>query len=241
MNTPDLNCDLGEHESPDTTAELMKWIDSANIACGVHAGDAASIQHCIDLALRHGVRIGAHPGMAEEGGRGPRVPSVQEFINLLNAQVLPFRQQVIAQGGTLHHVKLHGSLYHATDQKPDLAQAYLDWTANHIPEVLLYLRSEGETSVLAEHRGQAHWQECYLDRTYEADGSLRSRQFPDALITDAAALQQRLADWRDHQAIMAISGEMLHLPCDTFCIHSDSSHALALVKRAKRFFSLPMG
>ena len=238
MNRPDLNCDLGEHESSTTTEELMRWIDSANIACGGHAGDHDSMKRCIDLAQQHNVRIGAHPGLAENGGRGKRFPTAQELIQLLDDQVLPFQELVTAQGATLHHIKLHGTLYHATDQDSELASVYLHWCEKNSPHSLLYLRSNGPTAYQAEILNTPFWHECFLDRAYESDGSLRARHHPDALLPDLCALQQRLELWRDQQALLAHDGALIFLPCQTFCLHSDSALALPFASLAKKFFTV---
>ncbi len=237
MNFPDLNCDLGEHESPTATAELMQWIDSANIACGGHAGDLNSMKLCLDLAIKNEVRIGAHPGLPEAGGRGHRFPSSKELLQLLEDQVLPFHQLVVAQGATLHHIKLHGTLYHATDQDTDLAAAYLDWCREFVPESLVFARSGGLTAKMAQEKKTPFWNECFLDRAYEMDGTLRDRQHPDAILTHPKALHDRLQLWINQQGIKAHSGELLPLACQTFCLHSDTPHAREFAIIAKNFFS----
>jgi UPF0271 protein len=238
MITPDLNCDLGENESLETTAELMRWIDSSNIACGGHAGDHESMQRCINLALKHQVRIGAHPGLTEEGGRGTRIPSPSELLELLEDQVLPFQALVRSHGATLHHIKLHGILYHATDHDAELATNYLDWCAKHVPHAILYLRSGGRTAQLAEKRGMLFWNECFLDRAYESDGSLRSRHHLDAVLPNLNSLQRRLNLWTNQQVLEAHNGEFLPLACQTFCLHSDSPQAPEFAMFAKKFFTL---
>jgi UPF0271 protein len=237
MKPPDLNCDLGEHESRETRADLMEWIDSANIACGGHAGNLDSMKHSIDLALEHDVRIGAHPGLCEDGGRGSAIPSPSEFVDLLEKQVLPFEQMTRDNGGRLHHIKLHGTLYHATDQLPELAEIFLDWCSRHLLGVCIYARSDGATTRLAHKKQLACWHECFLDRAYEADGSLRARTFPDALIVDPAALQLRLQRWHASSNLESHDGVMLPLPCQTFCLHSDGPHALDFAQITKRFLS----
>lgn len=236
MKHPDLNCDLGEHEAITTTAALMECISSANIACGGHAGTRESMRQCIELAMRSGVHIGAHPGLAAEGGRGDRSPTAAELRQLLEDQVLPFREMVESHGGTLHHIKLHGTLYHATDQDPALAAAYLDWCAAHLSGTVIYCRSGAPTARRAKQKELPHFHECFLDRAYEADGSLRARQHSDAVFQQLPDLQERLQLWRDHGVLRAHSGELLPLACDTFCLHSDSPQAQDFARFAKEFF-----
>jgi UPF0271 protein len=237
MNHPDLNCDLGEHEAITTTAALMECIGSANIACGGHAGTTESMHRCIDLALRCGVKIGAHPGLMTDGGRGQRFPSASELRHLLEEQVLPFQEMVRSHGATLHHIKLHGTLYHATDQVPELAEVYLQWCTEHMGESYIYCRSGAATSQLAASKALPCRNECFLDRAYEADGSLRARHHADAVFHELADLQHRLELWRDQQVLQAHSGEHLSLACDTFCLHSDSPQALTFARFAKQFFA----
>jgi len=237
MKIPDLNCDLGEHESPTTTAELMRWIDSANIACGGHAGDLDSMKLCLDLAIENHVRIGVHPGLAEAGGRGQRFPSSEELVQLLEEQVLPFQELVIAQGATLHHIKLHGTLYHATDQDAELSAAYLHWCTKFLPESLLYVRSGGLTAKMAQERKSLFWNECFLDRAYESDGSLLTRKNSDAILSDPNAIHERLQLWSNQQVLQAHSGKFLPLACETFCLHSDTPLAQKFATLAKNFFA----
>ena len=236
MNDPDLNCDLGEHETITTTAALMECIGSANIACGGHAGTNESMRRCIELALRYQVKIGAHPGLSIDGGRGHRFPTPAELTSLLDEQVLPFREMVDSHGGVLHHIKLHGTLYHATDQSAELAEAYLEWCAEHLTSSFLYCRSGAATSQCAASKGRPLRNECFLDRTYEADGSLRERQHDDAVFHELSQLKHRLELWRDQQVLEARTGEHLPLACDTFCLHSDSTQALAFARFTKDFF-----
>lgn len=237
MNHPDLNCDLGEHEDLATTEALMACIGSANIACGGHAGTVNSMHRCIEIAQRCGVKIGAHPGLADAGGRGNRFPSVAEFTHLLEEQVLPFLKMVQSHQATLHHIKLHGTLYHATDQIPELAAAYLDWCAAHIPQACVYVRSGAATARLAATTGHHYHNECFLDRAYEADGTLRARHHADAVFHRLSELQDRLELWREQRVLLAHSGERLPLACDTFCLHSDSPQAVVFARFAQEFLS----
>jgi 5-oxoprolinase (ATP-hydrolysing) subunit A len=235
MKIPDLNCDLGEHESSAIRAALMECIDSANIACGGHAGNRATMEHAIALALDCGVRIGAHPGLAADGGRGGNFPTCDELKQLLDQQVLPFAALVESAKGRLHHIKLHGTLYHATDQVPDLARVYLEWCQRHFPAVRIYARSGGATARMAGNSGISCWRECFLDRAYEADASLRPRHHDNAAFQDRSQLEQRLTHWLSHGEILSHDGIAVSLGCETFCLHSDGPHALEFARYAHNF------
>jgi UPF0271 protein len=236
MNAPKLNADLGEGEAPGHTIGLIQCIDAANIACGVHAGDGKSIVFCIEQALLHQVKIGAHPGLPGSKGRGTCSLSSSELRRLLDDQVLPFVRRVDAAGATMHHIKLHGALYHATDRDPTLAQCYLDWCREHIPTARIIARSGGVTADLATQQHIHCWHECFLDRSYESDGTLRDRSHVDALIHDIHALQDRLREWSHHGILRACDGTILSLPCDTFCLHSDSPASLMFALAARQHF-----
>lgn len=233
MKIPDLNCDLGEHESVATRAALMRVIDSANIACGGHAGNRATMDHAIGLALESGVRIGAHPGLSADGGRGGNVPTCDELKRLLDDQVPPFAALVESAKGRLHHIKLHGTLYHATDQVSALARVYLDWCLHNFPGIRIYARSGGLTARMAEHAGIPCWRECFLDRAYEADGSLRPRQHANAVFQNQSELEQRLNHWMKHGEVLSHDGAVIPLDCETFCIHSDSPRAVEFAECAR--------
>lgn len=233
MNAPTLNCDLGEGESTSHTIALMRCIDAANIACGGHAGDESTMMFCIEQAMLHQVKIGAHPGVPSQGGRGLCSIDGPTLRELLNTQVLPFCQRVIAAGATLHHIKLHGALYHATDRNADLAQTYLDWCREHVPDAIIVARSHATTARLALEQNLACWQEGFLDRSYESDGSLRDRSHADAVFHDLRDLENRLDLWATEGVLQARGGEKLALPCDTFCLHSDTPQSLVFASAVR--------
>src|SRR5688500_18309234 len=114
----DLNCDLGEGEPRARTEALMRVITSANVACGGHAGDLASMERCVALAKKFKVRLGAHPGTADRAGfgRGELKITPAELELLLLQQVGTLERIARAHGVKLHHIKLHGALYHATER-----------------------------------------------------------------------------------------------------------------------------
>jgi len=121
----DLNCDLGEGEALSKTRALMRLVTSVNVACGGHAGNARTMDTCVRLAKTQKIRLGAHPGLKTEFGRGLAEIALQELELLLLQQVGALEKIAGTAGMKLHHVKLHGSLYHATDTDPHLARAYL--------------------------------------------------------------------------------------------------------------------
>ena len=123
----DLNSDLGEGEPIARTRALMRWITSANVACGGHAGDAKSMQRCVRLAKQCGVRLGAHPGPWSRGdfGRSAIQITPEEFELLLLQQVGALERVARANGARLHHIKLHGALYHASEAQTEIGECYV--------------------------------------------------------------------------------------------------------------------
>jgi len=230
----DLNCDLGEGEPPARTRALLRWVTSANIACGGHAGDAATMQCAVREALARGVRLGAHPGWPDRGGFGRAEAALRpgELATLLLHQVSALATVAQAAGGVLHHVKLHGALYHAVEQRPALAREYLDAVARWWPRLVVVARAGGRVVRAARRRGLAAWEEAFLDRGYRADGALVPRGEPGALLTDQGAVLERLRGLLAGRGLRTTDGRMLRLRPQTLCVHADSPGAVALARAA---------
>jgi UPF0271 protein len=239
MNDPapglDLNCDLAEGEPCERTAALMAFVTSANIACGGHAGGVASMRHAIRLALRLGVNLGAHPGLPGNFGREPVAGlSPADFLTLLQSQVHPFQDLVQAEGGRLHHIKLHGALYHATEQSPVLREAYLAFITRSCPTAIVFAQAAGPTVAAARTAGLTAWDEGFADRGYLPDGSLVPRGQPDALVSDPEAVARRVTSFALGQPITSVDGSPLSLPVHTLCLHGDSPESLSLLQAARQ-------
>ena len=209
----DLNCDLGEGAGHD--AELMAVITSANIACGAHAGDEATMEATVALARQHGVAIGAHPGFAdrENFGRREWALAATEVRALVERQV-----RALQQIGTVVHVKPHGALYNLAARDAVIAEAVAG--AVHAVDARLVLFAlRGSELVRAGRRvGLRVAEEVFADRTYRADGALTQRAEAGAIITDeAVAIAQAL--------------RMVRAGADTICLHGDGAHAVALARR----------
>ncbi len=200
----DLNCDLGEGSPFD--AELMPLITSANVSCGAHAGDAASIRAALDLAARHGVQVGAHPGFADREHFGRReLPVTPQEARAMCAAQLP------AVPGA-RYVKAHGALYNMACRDAALARAL---TGLGLPLMGL------PASALEAECGAAGVRfiaEGFADRRYRDDGSLVPRDQPGAFVeSPAEAVEQakRLIETRG---------------VETLCVHGDNTEALAFVR-----------
>lgn len=228
----DLNCDLGESEPPAHTAALMACITSANIACGGHAGDDASMRHAIGLALTHGVRIGAHPGLPGLFGRAEKMLAAEEFTALLEGQLRRLRTHLHDVGAPLHHIKLHGALYHLTEREAVLRKAYVSFVQREAPHALIFALAGGKTVHAARAAGLTAWDEAFGDRGYRHDGSLVPRGEPGALLSDPASVAAQVRQIAAGHITPVVGGPPLLLQAQTVCIHGDSPDSPALLHAA---------
>ena len=234
MPTVDLNCDLGEGSASE--AELMPLVTSANIACGGHAGDAESMRASVQLAVRHGVAIGAHPGFADREHFGRREHNVTptEVRELILSQTQSLQVITRAQHAVLRHVKPHGALYNQAARDALLAAAIVDALTELDPGLVLFAPAGSVLWAAALEKGLPVASEVFADRTYQTDGSLTPRTQPDALIADErTAVAQVLRLIRD-RTVRSVDGTELALQADTVCVHGDGAHAIDLVRALRR-------
>ena len=235
MYQVDLNCDCGESFGDwpmGRDAELLPLVTSANIACGFHAGDPVVMQRTIALAMQHGVAIGAHPGFPDLQGFGRRNMqlSATEVYDMVMYQISALQGMVQAAGGVLHHVKPHGALYNMAAKDKQLATAIAQAVASLDQKLMLYGLSGSAIVEAGLEAGLRTCSEVFADRRYEADGSLRSRRLPDALITDPQEAAQQALDMVLEGKIKAIDGREVSLKAETICLHGDGAHAVELAK-----------
>ena len=220
----DLNCDMGELEDARQEAALMESITSANIACGGHAGDEATMERTTRLALERGIRIGAHPGYPDRAnfGRIEMPMSVAEIETTVREQIERLDAVVRRLGGEIVHVKPHGALYNVAVRNETVARAIAAGIAQWNPKTTVFGLAGSPMLGWWREMGLAVAAEGFADRRYEPDGTLRSRKFPDALITDpqaAAAQAVRLA--REGVA-------------QTICVHGDTPGAVEILKACRK-------
>lgn len=232
----DLNCDLGEGEPLSDTRGLMRWITSANVACGGHAGDWRTMDKCVRLAKRLGVRLGAHPGPWSRGdfGRGKVALTPDEFELLLLQQVGALEKMAGRHQVKLHHIKLHGGLYHASEEHRPLARRYVQAVRRWWPRCIVYVRAGGRVAGLARTAGLQVWEEVFLDRNYGDDGALVPRAVAGALIEGVQQVRERVAQLLRGTGLRAVSGRALPLHPKTLCIHGDTTQAVRFAREAAR-------
>lgn len=234
MKRVDLNCDLGEGAGHD--AELMPLVTSANIACGAHAGDLETMIEAVELAVKHRVMVGAHPGYfdLDNFGRVERAISGPEAARIVLMQI---EQIFEIAGSKLRHVKLHGALYSQVSRDPYLAESIVTDLARLWPDLILYALAGSQLARIASARGLRVAEEVFADRTYQPSGALTPRSQPNALIQDEdAAVAQVLSMVRDG-VVIATDGTKIPITAETICVHGDTPQAVALAKRLRREFT----
>ena len=228
----DLNCDLGEGAGHD--AELMPLITSANIACGAHAGDAATMRVAVALARQHGVAVGAHPGFAdrEHFGRREQAITPREAGVLVVAQTQALQEIAVSLGTEVRHVKLHGALYNLASRDHDVGKAIVEalWGMERKP--ILFALAGSELERIARENGDIRVvAEVFADRTYQRDGSLTPRSRADALIDDEAIAVAQVLRMVREGVVQATDGTDVAVRADTVCLHGDGAHAVGFAQR----------
>ena len=230
----DLNCDLGEGEPGARTRALLRQITSANVACGGHAGDADTMERVVVEAKALAVRLGAHPGVVGAFGRGDVVLSPRQLQTLVLQQVGALDLLARRHDSELHHIKLHGALYHAVENDDTLGRAYVDAVARWFPKVKIYARAGGRVLTLAAKAGVSAWAEGFIDRAYCANGQLVPRNQNGALLTRAREITERLREWRQTGGWKSLEGSWVAVPARTLCLHGDTPGAVALARTIRK-------
>lgn len=230
----DLNCDLGEGEPWVRTRALLRQVTSANVACGGHAGDALTMERVVIEAKALRVRLGAHPGVPGAFGRGEVTLSPRQLQTLVLQQVGALDLLAQRHGSRLHHIKLHGALYHAVENDNALGRAYVETVARWFPKVTIYSRAGGLVLTLAHKAGITAWAEGFIDRAYRADGQLVPRNQDGALLTRTQETTDRLRELRQTGGWKSLDGTWVAVPAQTLCLHGDTPGAVALARAIRR-------
>jgi UPF0271 protein len=239
MTSIDLNSDMGEsfgawHMGDD--AALMPLISSTNVACGFHAGDPGTIAATVALAQRHGVAIGAHPGLPDLQGFGRRNLQVteEEVYQMTLYQAGAVRAFAQAAGGRLHHLKAHGALYNMAVKDAALSQGLVRAVRALGDDVQLYVLAGSIMETVAREAGLSVRCEVFADRRYMPDGSLAPRTRADALITDESEAVAQVLRMVNQGSLVAVDGTVVKVQADTVCIHGDKPTAVPFVKALRQ-------
>ncbi|GLK69656.1 5-oxoprolinase subunit PxpA [Hansschlegelia plantiphila] len=231
----DLNSDLGEgfgdYVCGDDEA-MLRLVTSANVACGMHAGDPEIMARTFRLARERGVAVGAHPGFPDRIGFGRRrIPfSAGEIERLVAYQIGAAAALAAYAGHAVTYVKAHGALANVACEEPAVADAVARAIKAVDPALALLAIALTEQVKAGEAAGLAVHQEIYADRGYTDGGALIARGQPGALIEDAEAAASRALAMVEEGAIIARSGARLETPIRSICVHGDSPHAVAVAE-----------
>jgi 5-oxoprolinase (ATP-hydrolysing) subunit A len=230
-----INCDLGEkskHHSNKYDPDLLEIVNSANVACGFHAGDDESMNQVIQISKKNGVSVGAHPSFNDPKnfGRQRMTLSSNEIKKLIFDQYEILQKIADNHGTIVTHIKPHGALNNMACEDIELA-TILAHTINGISKDLIYLVPTGSKMEEAAKKFNIKIAcEIFADRNYEDDGNLVSRKKPHALITDPEQAKKHVLSMVKNQALNCHSGKQIPCEIDSVCIHGDNESSLATAK-----------
>ncbi|WP_026074542.1 5-oxoprolinase subunit PxpA [Brevibacillus massiliensis] len=236
----DINCDMGEGFGRYRLQEdlgILKWITSANIACGFHSGDPHVICTLVEAALRNNVMVGAHPGYPDVQGFGRRsmALSTREVYELVLYQVAALDGITRGLGGKLHHVKLHGALYNEAAERPELAEAVVRAITDINEELVLYALSGSSLVHVGLEYGLAVAEEVFADRAYLPTGRLAPRELEGSVLISKEEQLAQTSQLVLEQKVRTVDGSTIELVADTLCVHIESPDTLLFLKELHRW------
>lgn len=232
----DINCDMGEGIGKDEL--LMPFISSANIACGYHAGDAATMKHTIALCIKYNVSIGVHPSFYDRDnfGRMEMNLPADDLYDLILQQLIIFKEATDSLDQKITHVKPHGALYNMSAKDAGMANVIAKAVSDFDSSLVLFGLSGSHSISEAKTIGLKTASEVFADRTYQDDGSLIPRSQASALIDDADKAVQQVLQMIKEGTVTTISGKIIPVVAETICIHGDGKHAAVFAKRIYEHF-----
>lgn len=231
----DLNADVGEEEGADGDRSIVPVITSANIACGFHAGSPAVIARTIEMALAHGVAIGAHPSFDDRAGFGriERHLSARELENLVAYQVGALAAVAALQGARVRHVKPHGALFNMAARDASMADAVARAVKAVDAGLILFGPPGSELTAAGTRTGLATAGEAFADRAYRDDGSLVPRSEPGAVLAGPDEVVAQAMSIALTREVTSVTGNAVRLNADTLCVHGDTPGAALLAARIR--------
>lgn len=234
----DLNCDMGESYGAwqmGQDAQVLRHVTSANIACGMHAGDPPTMQRTVAAAVAQGVAIGAHPSLPDLQGFGRRVMAItaNEAYALTLYQIGALSAFAQAAGSRLHHVKPHGALYNMAARDASLAQAIAQAVRDADAALILVGLAGSALPAAGAALGLKIAHEAFADRRYEADASLTPRSKKDAVIHDIEVAITQALSIVTQASVTTHDGKILSLQADTICVHGDRADAAIFAERLR--------
>ena len=235
--TIDLNSDMGESYGAYTIGaddEVLRWVTSANVACGWHGGDPSVMRRTVERAKALGVAVGAHPSYPDLLGFGRRVMLItrQEARDYILYQIGALRAFAEALGVRLQHVKPHGAIYNAAVKDRELSLGIAEGVAEAGGNLILVGLPGSEILRAGREVGLRLAREAFGDRAYDEDGMLVSRRLPGSLITDPDAVAERVLGFT-RGVVTAMTGKEIRIEADTVCLHGDTPGAGSIARRVR--------
>ena len=229
----DLNCDMGESFGMyrlGMDEEVIKYVSSANIACGFHAGDPMVMRRTVRMAEAHGVAVGAHPGYPDLVGFGRRNMDVSPDETKADVVYQIGAIQAFTQSKKLQHVKPHGAMYNRAVKDESLARAICEAVQEVDEDMILLAQAGSRWVAIAEEMGMRVAREIFADRALNPDGTLVSRTLPGSVLHDVNEVADRsLRMVREGKAV-AINGDVIDVQAESLCIHGDTPGALEMAR-----------
>ena len=225
-----INCDMGEGAGTDEV--IMPFINAANIACGYHAGDTATMWQTMQLAIQYKVAVGAHISFfdKENFGRSEIQHSNDEVYELVSQQLIILNEITTALDAKINHVKPHGALYNMSAKDGILATVIAKAVKDFDGNLILVGLSGSHSISEAKKVGLKTASEVFADRTYQDDGSLTPRSLTNALIDTEEKVIKQVLQMIKEGSVTTVTGKTIHIIAETICIHGDGKHAVEFAK-----------
>lgn len=238
MRKINLNADLGESYGAWQMGDdksILPLVDSANLACGFHAGDPLVIRQTLQLAKHHNISVGAHPSYPDlQGfGRRPMVMSTAELEAALIYQLAALDGMARVEGLKLAHVKPHGALNNQACVDRGVAESVVRAILSYDPKLILLAPSLSALCEVGYKAGLPVVEEIFADRSYQDDGQLVPRNQPNAMIHGADACYHHVKTMLEEQAIISLNGRRLPCRIGSVCIHGDGKDAVSIAQNLR--------
>jgi len=233
-----INCDLGENSKLHSTENdplLLNIVNSANIACGYHAGDKATMQQTIEISKKNKVSIGAHPSFndKENFGRKRLILSSKEITNLIIDQINILSKIAYENETRVTHVKPHGALNNMACEDYELAKTISEAIIQVNKDLIFLVPTGSQMEKIGKKLGMRIAAEIFADRNYEDDGNLVSRSKKNAMILDPEVSKKHVVKMIENQSLNCYSGKQIPCEIDSICVHGDGKSAVSTAKKIK--------
>ena len=233
-----INCDLGESSKFHSTENdplLLKIVNSANIACGYHAGDKPTMEKTIEISKKNNVSLGAHPSFKdrENFGRKRLNLTSKEIKRLIIDQINILSQIASEKEMKVTHVKPHGALNNMACEDYELAKVISESIIETNKELIFLVPTGSEMEKAGKKLNLKVAAEIFADRNYEDDGNLISRKKSNAMITDPEIAKKHVIKMVENQALNCYSGKQIPCDIDSICVHGDGKSAVGTAKEIR--------